>query len=216
MKVYLAMDVKEGRVVWGHEGRRELYESIDRKSLLVNSSHPLEVVRKLKPKRVYLADLDAIEGKGQFNFWQLVPFVDELIIDRGYRNREKAEEDLKENVIPVLGTETYNLKNVFDGVFVSLDFRKRLLGGVDLFNAVEILNSFRLKGVIVLDISRVGTGKINFELISTVIDISSNPVYAGGGIGSMQDLQKLEDMGVKGAILATAVHRKKIPVCVLW
>ena len=215
LKLYLAVDIKGGEVVWGCRGEREKYESIDKHSIVVNTSSPAGVLKELKPKRVYVADLDAISGKGgAFDVSTLAPLVDELIVDRGYRKREEAEADLSK-FIPVLGSETYDLKNVFDGVFVSLDFKNRFLGGLSLHKALEILNSYRLRGVIVLDISRVGTGKLNLELVGKVADLSTNPIYVGGGISGLSDIERLEDMGVEGAILATAIHRGKIPPDVL-
>jgi len=214
LKLYLAVDIKGGEVVWGCRGEREKYESIDKHSVVVNTSSPTGVLKELKPKRVYVADLDAISGRGAFDVEILTPLVDELIADRGYRKREEAEKDVSK-FVPVLGSETYDLRNVFDGVFVSLDFRGRFLGGLSLREALEILNSYRLRGVIVLDIGRVGTGKLNFELVERIADLSNNAVYAGGGISDLSDIEKLEETGVEGAILATAVHRGKIPPDVL-
>ncbi len=215
MELYLAMDLKGGKVVWGYKGEREHYECIEKHSLVVNSSAPAEVLKTLRPRRVYIADLDAIEGRGR-NEIDLPEFVEIAAVDRGYKSRDQALKDTGGKVLPVLGSETYSLREVFDGVFVSLDFKGRLLGSErNLKKALEVLNSFRLKGVIVLDISRVGTSNLNFELVEEVLECSSNPVYAGGGVRDVKDLERLEEMGVKGAIVATAIHRKAIPVSFL-
>ncbi len=214
IKLYLALDIKGGRVVWGYRGERESYESINKHSVAVSTSSPTGVLKELKPKRVYVADLDAISGKGSFDVSTLAPLVGELIVDRGYKKKGDAEADLSK-FIPVLGSETYDLRNVFDGVFVSLDFKNRFLGGLSLREALEILNSYRLRGVIVLDISRVGTGKLNIELVEKVASLLTNPIYVGGGISDLSDIERLEEMGVEGAILATAIHRGKIPPDVL-
>ncbi len=231
MELYLAMDVKRGRVVWGCGGNREKYESIEKHSF-VSSPIPEKVLEEIKPKRIYVADLDAIEkiGKNDLKFLKLVK---KAIVDRGFTCREEVVEFQKEikeiievngieagikteinrkKVLPVLGSETYDLRGVLDGTFVSLDFKGKFLCDLELKEAIELLNTYELEGVIVLDMSSVGKERVNYELISYVLSSSSNPVYAAGGIRGMDDLEKLEEMGVKGAILATAVHKKRIPL----
>ncbi len=218
MKVYLAMDIKQGKVVWGYRGEREKYEEISRHSEIVSSSSPESVLSELSPERVYIADLDAIQGNRTENLKCFEKVSCEALLDRGYRGKEDVFDDLKligrRNVRPVLGTETYDLNEVFDGVFVSLDFFDTP-DSKEVFDLVSRLNSFSLEGVIVLDVRRVGTGKVNFGLVEEVISISDNPVYVGGGVNGLEDMDNLKSIGVEGVIVSTAFHRKKLPLEIL-
>ncbi len=210
MELYFAVDIKDGKVVWGCGGEREKYEEISKHSF-VKSSIPLEVLKEIKPKRVYIADLNAIEGKGKNDLSFLnEKYIKIAAVDRGYKNKRDIKKDGK--IIPVLGSETYDLREVVDDVFVSLDFKNGFLSDINLATAIEILNSYNLRGVIVLDIKRVGKLSLNYSLIKEILDVSTNPVYAAGGIKCVEDLEKLNEMGVKGAILATAIHKRRIPL----
>ncbi len=219
MKVYLAMDIKDGKVVWGYRGEREKYEEIEKHSEVVSSSLPELVVSELSPKRVYVADLNAIGGDREKNLnevFRVAERVKEVIVDRGYANRCDVLREtslLPKNCKPILGTETYDVREAFDGVLVSLDFFAGK--GPEVERTLEWLNSFELEGVIVLDVSKVGTGELNLGLIGKVLDKSENPVYVGGGVSGVEDLELLGSAGVDGVIVATAVHRKKIPLEVL-
>jgi|Deesub1362B_J571_1020462.scaffolds.fasta_scaffold00350_19 phosphoribosylformimino-5-aminoimidazole carboxamide ribotide isomerase len=218
MRVYFVMDLKDGVAVRGKRGEREKYYPVSQKSVAVSSSNPLEVVGQLKPRFLYVADLDRIEGRG--DNLQLIDklsgIVEELMADCGFRKREEIEGlPFK----PVLGTETYPMDEIIDGVYVSLDFRGgRLLGGgrsgergtaetpEKLGNILEILNSHRLEGVIVLSIDSVGSLKHDFRLTKKVLELSENPVIAAGGIASLKELEELKELGCSGALVATAIH----------
>ncbi len=218
MKVFFVIDVKDGIVVAGKGGERSRYSPISESSLIVNSNDPLTVVSEVKPRYLYAADLDRIMGTGDNTavLNQLVQKVDELIVDCGFRNPEELE---GLNFIPVLGTETYDMTKVVDGCYVSLDFKERFMDASGKFDdwkeCVEYINSFDLRGVIVLAIHSVGTMKVDFDLLEAVMGVSDNPVLLGGGVSEVEDLEKLRDMGCSGVLIATAVHRKKIPLDVV-
>ncbi len=210
MRVYFVMDLKDGVAVRGKSGEREKYYPISQRSVAVASSNPLEVVEQLRPRFLYVADLDRIEGRGDNLelIGRLSGMVEELMADCGFRKREEIEGlPFK----PVLGTETYPVDEITDGVYVSLDFRGgRLLGSkageFGEFDVLETLNSHRLEGVIVLSIDSVGSLRHDFRLTEKVLELSSNPVIAAGGIASLEELERLKELGCKGALVATAIH----------
>lgn len=207
MRIYFVMDLKDGVAVRGKSGERDKYYPISQKSVVVSSSNPFEVVEQLKPRFLYVADLDRIEGRGD-NLQlieKLTEMVEELMADCGFRKREEIE-DLPFK--PVLGTETYPVDEITDGVYVSLDFKGgKLLGckGTE-FDILEFLNSHELEGVIVLSIDSVGSLRHNFRLTEKVLELSENPVIAAGGIASLEELERLKEIGCKGALIATAIH----------
>lgn len=214
MKVFFVIDIKNGKVVAGRSGERDKYKSIVEISQIVDSDNPLKVIEEVKPKYLYAADLDRITGKGD-NFDVLVSLssLTQLIADCGF----KFEEEL-ENLpfIPVVGTETYDITKLDRKCYVSLDFKSVFLDASKKFgswrDAVEYLNTLDLYGVIVLPIHSVGTMKPDFGILQPVLDISDNPVLLGGGISGLKDLEKLRDMGCSGVLVATAVHKKAIPL----
>ncbi|RLI89217.1 MAG: HisA/HisF family protein [Archaeoglobales archaeon] len=214
MKLYFVMDLLDGEVVGAVKGEREKYEPVHLTSKVVESSNPFQVFDVLRPKRLYVADLDAILGKGNnFAVIEKLAGMCELIADCGFKSVEEAK---KVSFTPVLGSETFNLRKLEDGFYVSLDVRDEFLDASHSFasvdEAIEWLNSFRLKGVIVLSLRRVGTLQPDFELVERVVSASSNPVLAGGGIRNMEDVEKAKEIGCEGVLVATAVHKGLIPV----
>lgn len=204
------MDLRNGVAVRGKSGEREKYYPISQRSVVVSSSNPLEVLEQLKPRFLYVADLDRIEGRGDNLelLSMLSGMVEELMADCGFRKRGEIEGlPFK----PILGTETYPVDEIIDGVYVSLDFRGgRLLGGgrgeFSEFDILEILNSHKLEGVIVLSIDSIGSLRHDFRLTEKVLELSENPVIAAGGISSVEELERLKGLGCRGALIATAIH----------
>lgn len=219
MKLFFVMDIMNGIVVLAEKGERHKYRPVAEKSLVVKKSNPLEVLEEIKPRFLYVADLDRILGKGSnLNMLNSISTkVEEMIADCGFRSLEELK---NANFIPVLGTETFDITKVADirgDYYVSLDFRdEKFLDASGRFedfkSALEFLNSFSFKGVIVLNISRVGSGNPDFELISNVLSLSANPVYLGGGVSGLDDLEKLRDLGCDGVLISSAIHRKAIPL----
>ncbi|MCS7130340.1 MAG: HisA/HisF family protein [Archaeoglobaceae archaeon] len=219
MKLFFVMDIMNGIVVLAEKGERHKYRPVAEKSLVVRKSNPLEVLEEIKPRFLYVADLDRILGKGSnLNMLNSISTkVEEMIADCGFRSLEELKDA---NFIPVLGTETFDITKVADirgDYYVSLDFRdEKFLDASGRFedfkSALEFLNSFSFKGVIVLNISRVGSGNPDFELLSTVLSLSANPVYLGGGVSGLDDLEKLRDLGCDGVLISSAIHRKAIPL----
>lgn len=219
MKLVFVMDIMKGIVVLAEKGERHRYKPVAEKSLVVKKSSPLEVLDEIKPRFLYVADLDRILGTGNnisiLN--SLSSKVEEMIADCGFRSIEELE---GLSYTPVLGTETFDITKITEiskECYISLDFRgDDFLDSSGKFgdfgSAVEFLNSFSLKGIIVLNLKRVGSGVPDFELLSSVLNLSENPVYLGGGISGLKDLEKLKDLGCDGVLISTAVHKKAIPL----
>lgn len=215
MKIFFVLDIKKGIVVHAERGEREKYKPIEEKSLVVKTSDPFSIVETLKPRFIYVADLDRISGDGD-NLGiieKLSGKVEELIADCGFREVEELEGI---NFEPVLATETFDITKIDRKCYVSLDFFDNFLDTSQRFKdfeeAIEFLNTFELSGVIVLNVKRVGTMKVDFQLISKAVEISENPIFVGGGVGSLEDLRKLHEIDCKGALIATAIHRGRLPL----
>ncbi len=85
MELICAIDLKSGMVVHGKAGRRSEYAPLDWG--LAKSAEPREYISSIRPKSVYIADLDRIEGRGSHD--ALVLGLGDLIsrcyLDRGCR-----------------------------------------------------------------------------------------------------------------------------------
>ena len=217
MLVFFVIDVMDGKVVRAYKGERESYRSIAEFSSIVDTDDPMDVVMEIRPKRLYVADLDAIMGRGCNDrlMETLAGKVDELLVDSGFRD---PRELVGLSYVPVLGTETFDLKRLDEvecEAYVSLDFKRgKLLGNLSFESAMEILNSHEFP-VIVLTMDNVGTSKLDFATIERVLGLSQNPVLVGGGVGSMDDLLRLKEMGCYGALVSTAVHKGRIGLDVI-
>ncbi len=61
--------------------------------------------------------------------------------------------------------------------------------------------------VIVLDLARVGSDEgVNTDFLKKVIAEVGVDVYVGGGVRDINDLIELRNLGVSGALIATALH----------
>ncbi|WP_456477729.1 HisA/HisF family protein [Geoglobus ahangari] len=216
MKVYLAMDIKGGRVVAGKAGRRDEYEEVHRSSRIASTSVPAKLVEEIGPRNVYIADLDRIEGKGDNSkeIEEVCRAVEEAIVDGGFRELGEVE---NAGYIPVFGTETFDLRKLEDGEYiVSIDIRERLLDRSGMFESVEdvveYLNSFRIRAILVLPIHQVGTMSFDFGVVERVLGLTSHDVLTGGGMRSIEDLERAKEMGLSGAIISTALHLGNIDV----
>jgi phosphoribosylformimino-5-aminoimidazole carboxamide ribotide isomerase len=188
-------------------------------------------LRALGFGELYLADLDAITGK-QANFALFKRIADEtgfeLMVDAGIADVGRAKKVLASNVSKVvIGTETLpsvgfvaEAVELFgsEKVVVSLDLMgNEVIGGFELgplkdFGA--LLRRFQEAGVsqiIVLDLARVGSEEgVNLPFLKEVQRTFRTKVIVGGGVRDVGDLLELKELGVFGALVATALHSGKI------
>jgi phosphoribosylformimino-5-aminoimidazole carboxamide ribotide isomerase len=81
---------------------------------------------------------------------------------------------------------------------------------------IDVLCEFQRMGLtqaILLDLTRVGSEEgVDSAFLHEVLKSVNLKVFVGGGVRNMDDLLKLNDMGVFGVLLATALHSGKITV----
>ncbi len=213
MRVYFVIDIMNGIVVRAYRGERNRYRPISEFSDIVSFDDPIEVVEFIRPRYLYVADIDRIEGKGNnFKIIERLSNDRNVIADCGFR---RPEELVSLNFTPVLGTETFDvrmLEEVGIPVFVSLDLieGRPINFKLGLEEMIELLNSFDLLGVIVLTLDRVGSCSLDLETLNRVMGLSDNPILLGGGVGNYDDLIVLKEMGCDGVLVATAVHKRSI------
>ncbi|PRD41473.1 nickel transporter [Phyllobacterium phragmitis] len=218
MLIIPVLDIKDGLVVRARKGQRDSYRPIE--TPLSPSAEIGDVaagLREIFPfPAYYVADLDGIEGwtTGAGVFDNLAPLRTHASVwlDAGFCEAGDLQAALALNgVVPVLGSESQSdmsLLQTFHGhpqLALSLDFR-----GDDFLGAPVILDEEALwpSRVIVMTLARIGAGDgPDFRRLEAVKKRAGDRVViAAGGIRNARDLERLEEMGVAGALVATALH----------
>lgn len=234
MRILPVLDLKDGVVVRGVAGRRQEYRPIV--SQLTTSCLPLDVAHAFRDAlgldELYFADLDAIAGAPpSFELYRkLRSDRFRLWIDAGVRHVEDAITLADAGIERiVVGLETVtgpeSLMNISrqvggDRVVFSLDLRDGVpLGDRAAWNhedaetiAARAVAS-GVRSLIVLDLSRVGVGEgIGTEDLCRRL-ARNHPellLVAGGGVRNIDDLRSLHRNGIRAALVASALHDKKI------
>jgi phosphoribosylformimino-5-aminoimidazole carboxamide ribotide isomerase len=214
MDLVLALDLMNGFVVHGRKGRRSTYRPLTWG--MASTAEPSAYVREMKPRYLYIADLDRIEGVGSHDpvILDCSRMVDRCLVDRG--SRFPGDALSAENVISVIGTETAGDDLfAYDGGFLSVDIMngKAIPRGDDPLRILKVAEKAHFEGCIILNLGSVGTESgIPSLPLEEMRSVFSRTLYFGGGVGTLDDLRLLAGLGFDGAIIATAVHRGSIPL----
>ncbi|HJJ47467.1 MAG TPA: HisA/HisF-related TIM barrel protein [Methanocorpusculum sp.] len=211
MKIILAVDLKDNYVVHGCCGNRAEYKPLNWG--LSPSAEPFSYISVMKPKYLYAADLDRIEMCGDHTeiILKLKDMVDELYVDRGATLPEEYVPGIKN----IVGTETAEDLGEFKGGFLSIDVKdgRVIPDGLDPLDLFRLAQHYSFDGFILLNISSVGTESgIDETFAQKIRAATKKPLYWGGGVSSLADLDTLSRLGFDGAIISTAVHKGRIPL----
>lgn len=218
------MDLFNRSVVLAKGGIREEYRPVSDSSKVCDSSDPLNIVELLRPREVYIADLNRLQGKGPHGMnagvIREVTQRTNTMLDFGISSMEDVDKALSIADTAVIGTETGMLSVIKNATFenpgrisVSIDMKHGKVLKQDteipenLFEIVKILNDFPLKDLIFLDLDKVGTAS-GFDpvCLRKLVQYSKHSVLLAGGVRDMENLFTLEKLGVRGALIASAVH----------
>jgi phosphoribosylformimino-5-aminoimidazole carboxamide ribotide isomerase len=218
------IDVARGQVVHAVEGKRSLYRPIE--TPLAKSLDPADMARGFRAlfpfRKVYVADLDGIEGRGRNT--RLVPALSqalphaEIWIDAGTGSRGAARAVLAAPVATlVVGSESLETTRDWHEIadeapartVLSLDFRGNEFMGPEALLADPSLWPPR---VIVMTLDRVGSGGgPDVERLKEIAGRAGpRRVYAAGGIRNRADLDGVAAAGAAGVLVASALHAGKI------
>lgn len=223
------LDLKGGQVVHARAGERARYQPIQ--SMLAAGSEPravLDGLLSLAPfRRVYIADLDAIEGQGDHR-----PLIADLArryrdvafwLDGGFVGAAEAAAALAAGAMPVLGSESLpNEAALSDAVtrlgkancVLSLDYRgERFVGPA----AIETSPELWPDQIIAMTLARVGSGAGPdiARLAALQRTAGARQLFAAGGVRDVADLARLAAMGVAGALVASALHDGRLTAAAL-
>ncbi|AKB83887.1 Phosphoribosylformimino-5-aminoimidazole carboxamide ribotide isomerase related protein [Methanosarcina barkeri 3] len=227
------MDIFNRSVVLAKGGVREKYRPVSDTSTVCSSSDPVEIVELLHPKEVYIADLNVLQGKESLEtnveVIREVSLKADTMLDFGISSSKDADKSLSIAGTAVIGTETGTLSAIKDIAYgnsgrisVSIDIKhgKVMKNDPELpespFEIVKLLNDLPLKDLIFLDLDRVGTASgFDPEFLRKLVECSRHNVLLAGGVKDMEDLFTLDKLGIKGALVATAIHSGMVPPAVL-
>ena len=224
IRCVFVLDLFNGSAVHALRGEREKYRPIQETSKIVVTCDPLAILDLLRPKEVYVADLNRIMGTGDnLDLIGEIARKAETMADVGISSTGELDL-LTSAVTPVLGTETGSFDLIEEAslkreVVVSIDlFEGAVLARdpalrVSTLDLIRRLNPLPVKEIILLTLDRVGTSAGLDEIfLRKAADLSAHPLLLGGGVKDASDLERLEDLGIAGALVATAVHSGKIPL----
>ncbi|MGY1489947.1 HisA/HisF-related TIM barrel protein [Methylobacillus pratensis] len=219
MQVIPVIDLMSGAVVHARKGDRAHYQPIV--SNLCHGSEASEIVQALLGLYpfpiLYIADLDAIQGRGHHR-----NLVDTLLsrhpgleiwIDAGISSVADIQHWTHTRLRPVLGTESipdivawHQLAQACAGRHIlSLDFTAAGYQGPP-----ELLHNTASwpRDVIVMSLPHVGShnGPDMDKLIHFHSQCPKYNFYAAGGVRHLGDLQLLNEKGIKGTLVASALH----------
>ena len=212
MDLVLAMDLKGGFVVHGKKGDRESYRPLTWG--LSHSADPESYLKVMKPRFLYIADLDRISGTGSHD--SLISScsgkVDCCYVDRGCRSPDDLLCGM--HIVNVIGTETAGDLSRYREGMLSLDIKngRVIPEGRKPEDVLSEVEDLPFKCCLVLNISAVGTEEgLSPSLLSRLRNAYGKKLFYGGGIRDCSDLDHLASAGFDGVMLATAVHTKAIP-----
>lgn len=220
MDVVPVLDIARGQAVRGIKGDRASYKPII--TPLARGSDPASIARALLGlypfRKLYVADLDAIEGRGR-NV-HLVPSLSavagtlEIWLDAGIASRKAARAVLAAPVATlIVGSESIERVSEYQDLsaeapqrtVLSLDFR-----GDEFMGPRKLLDDDTLwpDRLIVMTLARVGSGEgPDLDRLKMILArAGKRKVYAAGGVRDRADLVALRAAGAAGVLVASALH----------
>ena len=214
------LDLKNGIAVSGKSGKRDTYKPL--KTIFHESSDPVAIATGIKDagfKCLYVADLDAIDEMG--SNCKLVSKMNGIIsvmLDSGIKDVEDIHGVMNAADKIIIATETLKTLDDLDQIFMefskqnivlSIDikddklFSKHLTATFE--DIIKKINELKPSQVILLDISRVGTGRgVDSELIKQFNNIETSLIVAGGIVD--EDIIEMNKLGVHNFLVGTALH----------
>ena len=178
-------------------------------------------------RHLHVVDLDGVGGRGNNNneIHAILGATDaEVQVGGGIRSRESIQrcfDDGAQRVI--IGTRALEdpdwlaeMTGLFPGfIVVAADVRDRKILSHGwtrthpklVLDLVQDLNGLPLAGVLVTAVHREEAMQgTDLPLMEDVADVAEFPVFASGGLGSLNDLRALADRGVTAAVIGVALY----------
>lgn len=177
--------------------------------------------------RLHVVDLDAATGKGN-NAALVRALLDEhtaeVQVGGGLRRTDQVTDVLDAGArYAIVGTRALEdldwLGELADGhpgeIILAADVRERMITTQGwqrtltrtILDVVEEINALPLAALLVTAVHKEGQMLgVDLPLMEDVVEAADFPVFAAGGVGTMNDLWALEDRGVAGAVIGMALY----------
>ncbi len=219
------LDLKNGKAVSGKSGARDTYKPL--KTIFHDSPSPLKIAEALKHEgftRMYIADLDSIEGTG--SNLDIIKEISQhhisVMLDSGVGNVDDVRDALLAAHKVIVATETLqnmdDLSNIWDTfpgerLILSVDIKDGELFTrhlqVSLEDLISKIRELEIEEVILLDISRVGLEMgVDLDMIQKFRGMEKSLIM-GGGIRK-EDLKELQKRGLNKFLIGSALHSGKL------
>lgn len=223
MTIYPAIDIIDGKCVRLVQG--------DYSQKTTFSDSPLDVAKKwrsLGGEFIHLVDLDGAKSGDTPNF-ELVTRIAKALdipveIGGGIRNMETVDKYLQNGVFRVIiGTAAVKnpefvreaVEKYDDRIVVGIDAKDGMAaisGWEDVSEAPALelakrMRDYGVKSIIYTDIATDGMlGGPNIEAMREMKNNVDVEIIASGGVSSIDDVRKLKETGVEGAIIGKALY----------
>ena len=231
MEIIPAIDIIDGKCVRLTQG--------DYSQKKVYNEHPLEVAREFEDagiKRLHLVDLDGARA-GAVNNWKVLETITgktALVIDFG--GGIKTEKDVQivldsGAALATIGSVAVKDEQRFTGWLQTFGTDKFLLGAdvkgekitvsgwmeqtdIRIYDFIEKYSAKGLTQIFCTDVSKDGALEgPSTALYKTIVEkFPSLHFIASGGVSSMEDIYRLDEIGCKGVIIGKAIYEGRIPL----
>ena len=221
MEIILAIDLKKGLVVKAFAGFRLNYKPLVVNS--VNYSDPIQLIKiileKIDLKKIYIADLDAIQNHKSNNkvikkILETFPSI-MFLIDAGFDYPKSVYEFclvLKKKKISnfqiILGTEkikNYNFKSFANEkkFWISIDFDGNQQKWMEKVSRSKIKPK-----LIFMFLKNIGGRGVSIPLIRLLVkNFPKNRCIIAGGIKTKNQIKSIKRVGVESVIVSTLIHK---------
>jgi len=222
MNIIPVIDLLEHNVVHAKRGERQHYRPIE--SGLCDGSDPLAITHALLElypfDSLYIADLNAIQGKpAHVNEITLIrQHYPHLCIwpDAGFKHPRDLLPWSGMEVTPVFGSESLEDMASYHALIdedvahvLSLDFRGDHYQGPDTLLSAPDLWPEHVIGMTLAQVgSNEGPDYIRVQQLTSMAP--HGKIYAAGGVRHVADLQRLQEQGIAGTLVASALHSGQI------
>ena len=227
MIIFPAIDIKDNKCVRLLQG--------DFKKVNIYGNDPSVMAKKWQDKGaefIHMVSLNGARGEGNINDESIRKVLDTvnipIQIGGGIRSKERVKQLLNMGVNRVIvGSMAIKNKELLkelvnkykEKIVVSIDVKNNKVaveGWEELsnVNSVELckeLEKIGVKTIVYTDISKDGMliGP-NFDIYEKLSKETNLDIIASGGISSIEDVKKLKDMNLYGAIIGKALYENKI------
>jgi len=225
--------------IWVMHGRTTRLTQGDFANEKVYDVSPVDVAKKFEDagiSKIHLVDLDGARRGEPVNYEVLEAIAGYTNLEINFAGGIKTDGDISKayeygaDIITAATIAAYR-RDHFASWIISFGRERITLGAdaingkiaikgwqkdtaIDLFEHIDHFFSRGLKYVKTTDIPKAGKMEgPSFELYQEILDrFPGVCLLAAGGIRSIEDIEKLQDMGVWGVVFGKALYEEKIPL----